>query len=166
MNAEANSNARHLRSIIRSLAHTEGKDIPDIIMCKVAAVDEDSRTCTCTPINDKTSASIPDVQLMAVGNDGEIRIPAVDSYVIVVRMEKMQPFVIRESDLSKYLLVADSIQFNGDTYGGLVKAGVTAQKIVALETFCNTVASALGLPQPFPVPTTQQELENPNVQHG
>lgn len=163
-------NGRDLRAIMRTLVGTEGKDIPAMIMCQVTAVNEDERSCTCLPINDKSIGEIPDVQLMAVPNDGELRLPAVDSYVIVCRMEKMQPFVIRESDLSKYVLYADEINLNGTINGGLVNIYQLTAKLNTLVTQLQANFTAISTTYPYTIvplqPFSATDYQNTTIKHG
>ena len=141
-----------------------------MIMCRVTQVNEDERSCTCVPVNDKSAAEIPDVQLMAVPNDGELRLPAVDSYVIVCRMEKMQPFVIRESDLSKYILYADEINLNGTLNGGIVKVNELTAKLNLLVTQVQANFTAIAATYPYTTvplqPFSATDYQNTTIKHG
>jgi len=128
------------------LSNTFGVDVPAVVFATVKSVDEDKRTCVCVPVNDKSVAEIPDVLISAIENDGQLKFPAVDSVVIIIRTAKNQPFIIKESDLSKYLLIAEEILFNGNEFGGLVKIIELTQKmnekLSTIKTIFSTIATA------------------------
>lgn len=113
--------SRQLIEAIRRIGGGYDADNVSIVFATVKSVNQDDRTCVCIPINDKSEAEIPDVNISALPNDGELKFPQVDSVVIIARTAKNEPFILKESDLELYLLIANSIQLNGDDFGGVVK---------------------------------------------
>lgn len=154
---------------IQRISGTFGKEIIQVIDTIVTSdVDEDKLTID--------TEVIKGVLLSPVPNDGLVLYPSKGSTVKIAYSTKTTAFLLQASDLEKaritiglceYFIDKDGIKLHGDNLGGLVIAQVTAAKIAALETFCNTVASALGItPPPFSATTTAIELQNIKVQHG
>lgn len=174
--------ANEISEIIRRIVNPLGLDSFWIVIGEVISVNEDERTCVVQPINDKSEAEIPNVQLSAEANDGQLLIPEVGSAVIVGRSEKFQPFIIQTSDLAKYILYAESITFNGSTHGGIpiadeianqVNAAFNAMKaaIISAYTAQSGIDGSLGL-NAFNAainalqPINSVTLQNTKVKHG
>lgn len=113
--------------------------------------------------------------------------PKVGSYVLVClidnRIESL--FIIGYSEIVKHVLIADEIQFNGDSNGGLVKSEVVSNEIQGLKDDINALKTALSAWIPAPgdggaalkvaittyaaeqlLPTIQSDYENNTVKHG
>ncbi len=135
--------SRQLIEAIRRIGGGYDADNVSIIFATVKSVNQDERTCVCIPINDKSAAEIPDVNISALPNDGELKFPQVDSVVIIARTAKNEPFILKESDLELYLLIANSIHLNGDEFGGLVKVQIASTALNTLQTEINTLKSTL-----------------------
>lgn len=178
------ANNRQFIEALRRLSNTFGVDVPGIVFATVKSVDEEKRTCVCVPVNDKSAAEIPNVLISAIENDGQLKFPAVDSVVVICRTAKNQPFILKESDLAKYLLIAEEIIFNSDEYGGLARVIELTEKLNNLEGRVNdflTTLAGISIPlapsgtypfaplfasyQPL-TPTQQSEIENADVVHG
>lgn len=138
------ANNRQFIEALRRLSNTFGVDVPGIVFATVKSVDEEKRTCVCVPVNDRSAAEIPNVLISAIENDGQLKFPAVNSVVIICRTAKNQPFILKESDLAKYLLIAEEIIFNSDGYGGLIKIVEQTQKLNDALSQIKTAIDALA----------------------
>ncbi len=146
------------------------------LACTVDSVDLTNLTCYCVPING--DADMQEVKLIANNNKGFLIVPAVDSVVIVSLLSGSSYYV---SMFSK----VDSIQLNGDSYGGIPRVDPLVTKVNALENLLNNVLNVLkttSIPlapsgtYPFAplyaalsniAPLTQKsDLENTTVKHG
>jgi hypothetical protein len=105
--------------------------------------------------------------------------PKIGSYVLLglINGNKESLFVLGFSEIVKYHLKADKIEFNGEAFGGLVKIDTLIERINRLENnflthIHTTPAGPSGTPQDATLapivftPTLKIELENPNVKHG
>lgn len=116
---EANKQAA--RKAIRIIAKTFNVDIPEIILCNVDAVSDDKRTCDVTPISGKSSTQITEVSLNAEKNDGEYKIPKVNSTVGVLHSSLVDPVVVSWSDLQEwYIIIGTTVV---DMISGTIKLG-------------------------------------------
>lgn len=119
----------------------------------IEAPDEDNRTCKVRGVLDGSEMEYSGVNLSMERNDGVIEVPAVDSTVLVCRTPDGELYVIKCSDISKWIVyidnqnsfVFDSSGFilNGGLYGGFVKVGELVIKINALENLVNSILTAL-----------------------
>lgn len=118
------------RTAIQKIANTHDIDVVEIINCNVVSVDKSSRTCVVTPLSGKSDTTIEDVGLMPERNDGEFKIPKVDSTVGVVMSTFVDPYIVSWSELDEwYIVIGDNTidmidsltKFNGGEYGGLIK---------------------------------------------
>lgn len=151
-------------------------------LCTVDSVDLVGLTCYCIPKDG--SADIFGVRLMAKSLKGFLIIPELNSDVIVSFIDPRTAYVSMFSTVQE-------IQFNGDIYGGIPKAGTLAAKLNTLEALENTLKAivvainAAGTGSPGTpvtngtlaalftgynivpiVPTTSLELQNTTVKHG
>jgi hypothetical protein len=183
--------------------------IPASVTGTIKSVDESDYTCVVLPSDGgpayesvRLKASIDNV------DGGMVSIPDVNSEVVISPLfnDDHAFFVSRFSKVKKWHLktvsgkfieIVDTggglIKLNGDSFGGLTKAGATATKIAALEADLNkhkaVVAAIIAAaaapatpvttgmlagfftgatytPTPLFTPTTQANLENTNVKHG
>ena len=167
---QSGNNARPVIDLIRKISNPMALDSFWIVIGEVISVDEYERTCVVQPLNDKSEAEIPNVSLSAEANDGQILIPEVGSAVIVGRTEKFQPFIILTSDLAKYILYADDIQFNGNEFGGLVKVNELTTKLNQLITEISANFTAIANIYPYTIvpltPLVPTDYQNTKVKHG
>lgn len=130
------------------------KDIIEIFICNVDAVDENAFTCDCTTIGGDAPIQIPAVQLLAEVNDGVLYVPAIDSTVIIALSTRNKSFVILTSAVSKILFViknggtfttfemsAGLIKLNDGSFDGLVKVVDLVTKLNNLENTVNALIS-------------------------
>jgi hypothetical protein len=161
-----------IKNAIRSLANTN--EAIYSVICTIAEIDEDSNTCTCSPI-DGVSADLLDVKLIAQESNGFIIYPKIDSQVIVTFLNKQSGYVSMCSEI-------DKIYLNGKNFNGLVKIDDLVTKLNDLENKVNAlvaysashthpVSGPLAGPTTTPVtgsltPTVRGDLENTTVSHG
>lgn len=149
---------------IQKIAKTYGVDIVETISATVLSVDKSKRTCKVKPISGKSDTEIEDVNLMAERNDGEFKIPSVNSTVVVVMSYQTDPYIISWSDLDEWYLVIGNttidvingeIKIGDGSFGGIVKiddlksqwdANVNATKaaLIAAFTGIDAAISSLG----------------------
>lgn len=148
-----------LKESIQKLAGTFNKDIISIIFCVVTAINEDEKTCDCTPITSDGVSEIPGVQLNAEQNDGLTLFPEIGSTVIVGLSVRNTAFILATSDLFKYLLtinltqisVTDGlIQLNDGSYGGFTKTRELKTQLDKLNDQLQAVISSLTNWTPIP----------------
>jgi hypothetical protein len=72
-----------VRESIQKIAGTYNKEVVNITICTVQAVNEAARTCDCVPTTGEGTTLIPGVLLSAEANDGILLLPTVGSTVIV-----------------------------------------------------------------------------------
>lgn len=83
----------------------------------------DKVNCTC--VIDDDGVEVYDVRLRAItgANDGIVRYPKKDAYVLAVKIETTDEWMMIEATQYESILVlCDDVVFNSDTNGGLVKA--------------------------------------------
>ena len=152
---------------------------PDILLAKVIEFDTDKWLAT---VELNTTLKIDEVRVRAVVNtelNGMFIEPKVGSYVLVGLIEgKIENlFVITFSEIVKYHLKADLIEFNGDSFGGMIKIDNLIEKLNQLEeNFLTHIhsnsAGPTGTPQDASMapitflPTQKSELENETIKHG
>lgn len=127
---------RAIKDSIQQLAGTFNKDIVSIVACTVDSVDQDNRTCDCTPISGDAITDIPGVQLMAEVNDGILILPSVGSTVIVGLSTRNTAFVIMYSSV-------DTITLRGGQYGGLTKTQELKTQIDKTNEVVNAILNIL-----------------------
>lgn len=175
-----------IQMAVQKLADTFQKDIVSIFVCNVDSVDEDARTCDCTPISGDATTQIPGVQLMAEVNDGMLLIPEVDSTVIVALSTRNTAFVLMYSDLNTAKIITSELtQFNDGSFNGLAKVQELTQKLNILEADLNVLKTAFSAWVVIPgdggaalktialtwsgdmlTPTNVSDIENPRILHG
>lgn len=128
-----------LKDAIQSLNKTQD----GLFLCTVTSVDEANRTCNATTVTGVSGIEIKDVMLMAALDDGLLLTPAVDSNILVIKSEKVPPYAIMYSELTKVSAIvgdnnveitSDGIQLSGNTFGGLIKIQELVTKINRLES--------------------------------
>ena len=126
-------------------------------------IDTTKNICKVKPIDE--SADFHDVRLSVNTKNGFVLVPKKDSLVVVTQITDSDSYIAMVSEVDEILLA-------GDGFGGLIKIAELSTELAKLETFCNSVATALGLPTPFPpTPTVdptliQSKIENKKVKHG
>lgn len=148
------------------------------IKCTVTSVNLTKKTCYCEPI-DEGQADIADVKLIADSSkNGFMVIPKMGSVVFVSMTSNQTGYLSMWSEV-------DSIEINGDTYGGLVKVQELTDKLNNLEdafnqhvllynTHTHAGVTAGGSITAIPsaidtnilTPTVKTELENLTTSHG
>ena len=167
------------RTAIRKIAKTYNKDFVDIFFATVNKVDKAARTCDVTPITGANATPITDVDLMPDANDGDLKIPKVNSTVAVAINNQLTPFVVAWSDLEEIIL-------KGGLFGGLLKHAETKAALDGLQQQINTVkqatltaitvysavidagasAAAFGTTVNAIVPILTNNLQNTKITHG
>ena len=167
----------------KALANFIGSRSPQVsVVCIVKSINMATLTCYCEPING--DAGITDVRLMAIVSKGFLKVPKVNSQVVVMFIDDTTAVVSKTSTV-------DKIELNGSFYGGIPKAGTLSIKYNALELKVNQLIAAViaintaasgspGTPvtnailagflapiTPTPLtPTNSTELQNTTVTHG
>jgi hypothetical protein len=145
--------SRSLKDAITQASGMFGKDIVAIMYCEVDSVDEEAKTCDCTPINNISDASLPGVQLNAESNDGLTLYPEVGSTIIVGLSKTNQAFMMLAEDLSKItIVIGDSaltitdglFEFNGGVNAGLVLLGKLVTQMNKTENKVNDIITAFN----------------------
>jgi len=151
-----------IKESIQKLAGTHLKDEIHMVTATVIAVDQNSRTCTCTPISGKAVTDLGNVLLMPEVDDGFLKIPAIGSTVIVMWSTKNVPYIAMTSALQMvYLVTLDGIILTGtDTVPqkailGETLVGLLGQLITAIENI--TVDTPSGVSS---VPLNTVDLES------
>lgn len=119
---------------------------PDILLAKVVEFDTDKWLAT---VELNTTLKIDEVRVRAVVNtelNGMFIEPKVGSYVLVGLIEgKIENlFVITFSEIVKYHLKADLIEFNGDAFGGIAKVQEIENNLNAIKDYLTTLNSAIA----------------------
>ncbi len=145
---------RGLKEAMSQASGMFNRDIIAIMYCEVNSVDEDAKTCDCTPINGLSDADLPGVQLNAEANDGFTIYPEVGSTVIVGISKTNQAFLILAEDLSKItivigestLTITDGLfEFNGGSNDGLVLLGKLVTQMNKAENKVNDLIEAFNI---------------------
>lgn len=148
-----------IRTAIKKIAKTDNIDLVEIINCNVVSVDKAARTCVVKPLSGKSDTEIEDVGLMVERNDGELKVPSVDSTVTVAMSTLIDPYLIGWSDLDEWTVTINktvinlkdgSIQFGDGTYGGLTKTQDLETEIDKLNAQLQAVISTLTNWVPVP----------------
>src|ERR1039458_9493884 len=98
-NSTTEGTKKAARTAIQKICKVFGVDIVDIVEATVVSVDADKRTCVVTPISGPADTTIEDVALTPDMNDGELKLPTVDSTVAVCYSTILDPFIFAWSDL-------------------------------------------------------------------
>lgn len=142
-----------LARAIRTIAGTENMDPTTFAFANVVSVDIKARTCVVETISDKQPVEIQDVLLMASVGDGSLKIPAVDSTVIIAYTNQVTPFVFMYSDLDDIIMTVGKSQismksgltvFNDGSYGGLIKIVELVERLNNLEKDNNNLKQLFG----------------------
>jgi len=177
---------REIRDAIRKLTGTDLEDKHHAVNAEVTAVNVMARTCTCMPIGGNAVTEIINVQLMAEVDDGWLLIPAVNSTVRVSWTTRNLPYISMFSAIDNaYLIVNNTIQFQGGEFGGLTKTlelQTQLNKTNALLQAMINVITGVPLTQPANVISVLQQalssaiagkelgdysgIENTSVTHG
>lgn len=163
---------------IQQITKTRLSDKVYIAACTVNSVNALGRTCDCTAIDGKAEVNFPGVQLMAEVDDGELKIPAIGSTVIIAYSEYVLPFVLMYSSI-------DSIIFMGGDLGGMVKVIDLTTKLNNLENLVNDLVGKYNthvhggvttgggvsgitnlIESTTLTPTNQTEIENTKITQG
>lgn len=100
-----------ITTLIQKLAGTYKSENILMLDCKVLSVDTNTRTCNVVTLGGQSSNALT-VRLMATVDDGCLKIPAIDSTVVVLVGKYVEPVIILYSEL-------DSIVWLGGEYGGV-----------------------------------------------
>ncbi len=171
---------RQLIEAIQRLAGTHLSDEVYLVPCTVVSVDMDALTCDCSPIGGTAGTDLPNVALMAEVDDGEIRVPADNSVVLVMYSKRQKPFIALYSELagiiinignSSFEIDGASVTINDGSYGGLVKISDLVTRLNNIENAFNLLNTKVNGLAPTPVippisVTTQPMIENTLVTHG
>lgn len=152
MESEHTAMVQAIRTAIRKIANTYKIDAPTVVKCSVISVNKSSRSCSCKQISGKSSVTLNNVQLQADPSDGELKIPAVGSTVLVLTSTYNQSYIVQFSDLDEWKVtvgnaeidvLSNKIQFGDGSYEGLVKVVELTQKINNLENQINDILHVL-----------------------
>lgn len=115
--------------------------------------DEDNRVCSVKGILDNEEIEYTDVNLSMERNDGIIEVPAIGSTVLVGKMPDGELYIVKCSDISRWIVYIDGSNslvfdsngfvFNGGLNDGLVKINSLITKLNAVETRDNDIVLAL-----------------------
>lgn len=136
------------------LAGTAGMKNTRFFTAEVKSVNINDRTCSVEGVMDNEAMVYNDVNLSMEANDGVIEFPAVDSTVMVCKMPDGETYVVRTSDIDRWLCYIDSNNkleasingfiFNGGTFGGLVKSTPLTGALNDIESRVNLIAVDLA----------------------
>ena len=162
-----------IREAIRLIAE-QGDE--RMILATVSDVNDNDRTCTCTPING--DAEILEVRLQTTVSVGVYLKPAEGSLVLVCMANETLGFVVLTSELEEV------IYFDG-SLGGLIKINELVSKVNTIENKINQIISTFnthvhsgvttGAGSSAITPTTISgtltntvvaDLENGKIKHG
>lgn len=174
----------NIQTSIRKLAGVDLADSVKMFDAKVILVNESERTVNVQMIGGKSSNELT-VRLMATVNDGCYIIPKTDSTVVVAMSTHVEPYVAMYSDVEKIIWLGG--YFDGvpivthptDSNKGLLKRiNNLENKLTSLQgkynshvhtTTCGAGAgTASSTPQQEAgnlTPTTQHDIEHPNITH-
>ena len=161
--------------IVKGLVELAERNNPTVsVKCTVAeAVNMTDLTVRCTPIDG--TADILNVELIAEVTPGILVIPTVGSIVTVTFINESTAYVSQFGGI-------DSIELNGDSFGGLVKVVQLTTKLNNLENKVNAIITAynahihvesgastaptVSLVVGSLTPTVRTDIENILVEHG
>ena len=182
-----------IQQAILKMAGMDGYDKLFIEDMEVNSVDEDSRTCICSSINGVASFNNMEVRLMASIDDGLLRLPTVESTVIVAYSTHTLPFILMYSSIDKilcivgdqsYTLIDGSTVLNDGSFGGMAKVPELVGRLNKIENGLNALTNnynthlhpvtAVGSPTGVTTapdttqltPTQRSDIENTAVTHG
>lgn len=136
MTTETEATKQAARTAIRKIAGTYDVAFTDILFAQVTAVDMAARTCDVKAITGKADTEMKDVNLQSDKSDGELKVPALNSTVVIAHSNTTDPFVILWSDI-------DEISWKGGNFGGLTKTQELKSQIDKLNSQLQAVISSL-----------------------
>lgn len=146
--------ATAFQKFIPILAGTAGMKATRFLTAEVKSVDEDNRTCVAVGVMDNEEITYNDVNLSTERNDGVIEIPAIDSTIMIAKMPDGETYVIKCSDVTKWICFIDSgnkLEFsssgwvwNGGSLGGMAKTAALATQLNNVENKVNSILLVLG----------------------
>lgn len=163
---------RSIQEAIQKLAGTHLSDNIHMLAATVNEVDQMARTCTCTPIGGKAVTDLGNVQLMAEVDDGFLKIPAINSTVIIMWSTRNVPYIALYSALQRVFIVTlDGIQFQGGELGGLPIVGEVVNRLNNIEQAFNLLNTKVNGLAPTPVipplvETVVSDIENQSITQG
>jgi hypothetical protein len=183
-----------LARAIRDLAGVDSLQKTGYVVGTVVSVNTEDRTCDVSTISDRGEQILAGVNLMAEVDDGLLKIPAIDSTVVLGFSDTLNYFVCMWSELQKVVLIvgdsgievtSDLIKFNDGSFGGLIKINDLVGRLNQVEealsdliTKYNTHvhtgvttgggSSAITPTQSSKIVTntTVDQIENPLLTHG
>lgn len=114
------------------------------IIATVDEVDEDARTCACTPIDGAAQLFNVNLQAGKEAQTGLVQFPSINSQVVVTFLSKDTAFVSLCVEVDKVLLDCDEITLNGGDNGGLIVIQSLVDKINALEKAHNGLVTSFN----------------------
>lgn len=188
------SGNKDIATAVKKLSGTDNMDNVKYIVCTVVSVNESERKCDVSTVSNAGEMILEGVSLMAEIDDGDLRLPAIDSTVIVSYSDNVAPFVVQWADIQKWLMIvgnsgiditSDLIKFNDGSYGGLVKVIELTSRLndvenalIELKTKYNThthtgvttgggtSGTTAAVLTNTVTNTTRQDIENSNTIHG
>lgn len=133
-----------IQEAIRQMAAAGSE--PYCKVCTVDAVDEQTRTVDCTPIDESAPLLGVNLQAGQGGDEGVVVLPAVGSYVVAAFIDPAVAVVVLTEKIDKIMIRVDGftaevaggkIRINNGTLGGVPIAGEIAAKLQTLETEVN-----------------------------
>lgn len=155
----------NLGRAIKLLAN-RGTASPFCVWGVVSNIDKTAKTIDVEPLDE--SAPLLGCLLIAGDGVGNVIFPPLDSLVVVAKIAPELGIVVLFSQI-------DTMQLNGNLYGGLVKVQELTDKLNNLENAFNLHTHVLALsagtgtaapPANTLTPTTKTELENDTITHG
>jgi hypothetical protein len=176
--------ARTIVDKIRHIVNPKGYDWLLKIDCIVNSVDSDPSsptfgTCNVTPINDKSTSPIPNVNLQSSIGDGILAFPVLDSQITLLGSDNTPYIVIAFQDIDfLYISAETKVQFNKGLNGGLVDVVPLTTKLNNIESLLNGFITiynthvhtanntpTLQVETGSLTPTNQNEIEDTAVTH-
>lgn len=107
--------SKAIRDLIKKISEQDGEMYS--LVCKVKSINDDARTCVCSPLNG--DADLLDVRLQASQseNEGFCIKPVVGSDVVVTFLSKQTAYVALYSDVEEMELVVNSQSFKMNAQG-------------------------------------------------
>lgn len=152
-NGDIHAYSREIVDAVAKAAGTFNKRPVNIITAEVMSVSADNRMCNVETILSESTITINDVNLSAEQNDGVIEFPAIGATVIIAMLQGGENYVLRGSDIDRWLCFIDngnSVVFdsggwiwNGGTNGGIGKTAVEAARFNIMESKLNEMVAAI-----------------------
>lgn len=126
-------------NIVSIIQREIDKRLPKSLQAKVIAVDEAKAVCDVAPLDG--GADILGIRLNAgTGNSlGITPVPKTGSIVTVTMLNKTAGYVALCSEIEKYILICDKVQFNNGSLGGLIKIEDLISKLNTVEGDLNSL---------------------------